>query len=339
MHLQRRNFLARALGLAGLTALGFAPALAHAEHVKVGILKTPPSGLVFIALDKGYFAAEGLDVELSYFEAGQPIALATAAGSVDFGANGPSAAFYNLAGEGALRIIAGMYREAPSFRILGYVASNHAAAAGLTSLKDLPHHSLAVSQVGSPPHYALALLAEKYHFALDTIKLLALQSVPNMISALSGGQADATIITGAAAVAIDQRKEGRLLGWVGDETPWQMGVLWTSTKIIREREGMVGRFLRAYRRGARDYHDAFTGANEKRADGPTTTEVVAIIAKYTGLAATQIEQTVAYTDPALRIDVNDIGHQIAWFRSQGMVKVDVRTDSIIDKRYAAPISE
>lgn len=339
MHLQRRNFLARALGLAGLIALGFAPALAHAEHVKVGILKTPPSGLVFIALDKGYFAAEGLDVELSYFEAGQPIALATAAGSVDFGANGPSAAFYNLAGEGALRIIAGMYREAPSFRILGYVASNHAAAAGLTSLKDLPHHSLAVSQVGSPPHYALALLAEKYHFALDTIKLLALQSVPNMISALSGGQADATIITGAAAVAIDQRKEGRLLGWVGDETPWQMGVLWTSTKIIREREGMVGRFLRAYRRGARDYHDAFTGANEKRADGPTTTEVVAIIAKYTGLAATQIEQTVAYTDPALRIDVNDIGHQIAWFRSQGMVKVDVRTDSIIDKRYAAPISE
>jgi NitT/TauT family transport system substrate-binding protein len=336
MHLSR-NVLARAIGLISLIALGFAPALAHAEHIKIGILKTPPSGLVFIALDKGYFAAEGLDVELSYFEAGQPIALATAAGSIDFGANGPSAAFYNLAGEGVLRIIAGMYREAPSFRILGYVASNHAVAAGLTSLKDLPHHSLAVSQVGSPPHYALALLAEKYHFALDTIKLLALQSVPNMVSALSGGQADATIITGAAAVAIDQHREGKLLGWVGDETPWQMGVLWTSTKIIREREAMVGRFLRAYRKGARDYHDAFTDSNEKRADGPA--EVVAIIAKYTGLAAPQIEQTVAYTDPELRIDINDIRHQIAWFRSQGMMKVDVRTDSIIDKHYAVPLSE
>jgi len=119
MHLSR-NVLARAIGLISLIALGFAPALAHAEHIKIGILKTPPSGLVFIALDKGYFAAEGLDVELSYFEAGQPIALATAAGSIDFGANGPSAAFYNLAGEGVLRIIAGMYREAPSFRILGY---------------------------------------------------------------------------------------------------------------------------------------------------------------------------------------------------------------------------
>ena len=338
MHLQI-NVLARAMGLFGLIAIGFAPALVHAEHIKVGILKTPPSGLVFIALDRGYFAAEGLDVELSYFEAGQPIALATAAASIDFGANGPSAAFYNLAGEGVLRIIAGMYREAPSFRILGYVASNHAFAAGLTSLKDLPHHSLAVSQIGSPPHYALALLAEKYHFELDTIKLLPMQSVPNMISALGGGQADATIITGAAALAIDQHGEGKLLGWVGDETPWQMGVLWTSTKMIRERDGMIGRFLRAYRKGARDYHDAFTGSNEERADGPTTTEVVAIIAKYTGLAATQIEQTVAYADPALRIDVNDIRHQIAWFRAQGMVKVDVHADSIIDKRYAVALAD
>jgi NitT/TauT family transport system substrate-binding protein len=338
MHLQR-NVLVRAIGVVGLIAVGFSPALAHAEHIKIGILKTPPSGLVFIALDRGYFAAEGLDVELSYFEAGQPIALATAAASIDFGANGPSAAFYNLAGEGVLRIISGMYREAPSFRILGYVASTHAVAAGLTSLKDLPHHSLAVSQVGSPPHYALALLAEKYHFELDSIKLLAMQSVPNMISALSGGQADATIITGAAAVAIDQRKEGKLLGWVGDETPWQMGVLWTSTKIIRERQDMIGRFLRAYRRGARDYHDAFTGSNEERADGPTTTEIVAIIAKYTGLAAMQIEQTVAYTDPALRIDVNDIRHQILWFRSQGMIKGDFHPDTVIDKHYAVALSD
>jgi hypothetical protein len=102
---------------------------------------------------------------------------------------------------------------------------------------------------------------------------------------------------------------------------------------------MIGRFLRAYRRGARDYHDAFTGSNEERADGPTTTEIVAIIAKYTGLAAMQIEQTVAYTDPALRIDVNDIRHQILWFRSQGMIKGDFHPDTVIDKHYAVALSD
>jgi NitT/TauT family transport system substrate-binding protein len=99
----------------------------------------------------------------------------------------------------------------------------------------------------------------------------------------------------------------------------------------------VERFLRAFRKGAHDYHDAFTGLSEKRVDGSTAPEILAIIAKYTGQPEAAIRSAIGYVDSDARVDVKDIKHQIAWFQSQGMVKSDVTGDAIIDARYAVPL--
>lgn len=47
------------------------------------------NGPIFIALEKGYFAAEGLAAEFVPFD--NPIASAVVAGDIDFGAAPPSA--------------------------------------------------------------------------------------------------------------------------------------------------------------------------------------------------------------------------------------------------------
>ena len=46
---------------------------------------------------------------------------------------------------------------------------------------------------------------------------------------------------------------------------------------------------------------------------------------------------IAYVDPSLRVDVNDVRRQIAWYKAQGMVKDDVDPDAIIDKRYVGAL--
>jgi len=69
------------------------------------------SAPVFIAQDKGYFREAGLDVELKFFDAAQPIAVATTSGDVDFGITAFTAGLYNLAGRGTLKVIGGMSRE------------------------------------------------------------------------------------------------------------------------------------------------------------------------------------------------------------------------------------
>src|SRR5580704_2999719 len=138
-----------------LVLLVFAAAPAKAEAIKVGVVRTLAVGPIFVADQRGYFKDEGLDATIVYFDAAQPIAVAVASGDIDFGVTGMSAAFYTLAGQGALRIIAAGNREMPGFKNAGYVVSDRAYEAGFTSLKQLAGRKVAVTQVGSQLHYDL----------------------------------------------------------------------------------------------------------------------------------------------------------------------------------------
>jgi len=309
---------------------------AAAEALKLGTVKGTLVGPFYIAQQKGYFAAENIALEIVYFDAAQPVSVAAASGDIDFGAVGLTGGFYSLGGQGALRIIAGYFSEAPGFQLIDYLASNRAYASGLTSLKDLSGHSVAVTQIGSALHYALGLAAEKYGIDLNTIHVMPLQANANIASAIAGGQVDAALLNAFYSAPIVQRGDAKLLGIVGDETPWQMGAVFTQTKIANERHDMIERFLKAYSRGAQDYHDAFTGADGTRKDGPTADAVAALIAKEVGQPVADVKASITYVDPKLRLDVKDILHQIAWYKAQGMVKGPVDGDALIDKRYVVP---
>jgi len=322
-----------------LVAFAFAPESVGAEQIKIGILKIAASGPVYLAQEKGYFTAEGLGVELVYFNASEPIAVATASGDIDLGVDGLTGGFYSLAGQGALRIIAGAYHEFPGFHNGGFLVSNRAFDGGLKTPKDLPGHSVAITQVGSTLHYVLGLIAEKYGFDLGSMRILPLQSAPNIVSAIVGGQADAAVVNGTAVMPLIQRGNAKLIGWVGDETPWQIGAIWCATKTADERRDTVERFLRAFRKGAQDYHEAFIDPDEKRNDGPTAPEVQTIIAKYMGQPVELVKLGIPYIDAEARLDVKDILHQIAWYKSQGMLKGPIDSEEIIDERYVVPLPE
>ncbi len=138
------SYLFAATVLFSLTCLGGLPA--KAEHLKIGVLRLGQAGPVFIAQDKGYFAAEGLDTEVVLFDAAQPIAVAVASGDLAFGATALTAGLYSLGGQGALRIVAGMNRYHPDFHSVAYLVSNRARDQGLKSFKDFGGHTVAVTQ-------------------------------------------------------------------------------------------------------------------------------------------------------------------------------------------------
>ncbi len=324
--------------LLALSIFALAVPAAHAnEAIKIGSLKAANVGAAFIAKEKGYFAAEGLDVDFAYFDSAQPVAVGVASGSLDFGCTSTSAGMYALAGQGVLKILSGMYSEAPGFHNFGIMASLKAYAAGVKSYKDLPGHSVAISQVGSPVHYSLALIAEKYHLDLKSMTIEPLQGIPQIVSAIEGNQVDAAVNTATAINPLLLGHKAELLGWIGDETPWQAAITMTTTKRIAEKPQTVEAFLRAFKRGAREYHDAFTGPGETRRDGPNAAEVLAILSKYTGQPPEQIKLSVAYVDGDARIDVKDIYHQIEWFKQQKMLKDDVDAAKVMDMKYVVPL--
>jgi len=308
------------------------------EAVKIGVVKTLAVGPIFVAQERGYFAAEGLAAEIVYIDAAQPIALAAASGDIDFGITGLSAAFYSLAGQGVLRIIAAGNREMPGFKNAGYIASNRAWDEGLRTIKDIAGHSVAVTQRGAMLDYDLALAIE--HFGLDpkSVRVLALQSNSNMSSAIAGGQADAAVFPVTPAMVVLGKGDAKLLGWVGDMVPYgQANAAFTATKIADARSETVKRFLSAYKKGAHDYHDAFAGPDEARRDGPTAPAILDILHKYTGQEIAAIDQAIPWVDAEARLDVGDIKHQIDWFRGQGLLKGEVAADALIDRRYVTAL--
>src|SRR5882724_8191687 len=197
----------------------------EALKAKVGVLRLSSSAPVFIAQDKGYFKEAGLDIELKFFDAAQPIAVAVTSGDVDFGVTAFTAGLYNLAGKGTLKVIGGMSREKAGYPLIEYFASNNAWAAGLKTPKDLAGKRIAVTQVGSSFHYSLGLLADKYRFKLAEVKVLPLQSLSNAAAALKGETVDAALLPVSTARALMDSGGAKLLGWVGDETPWQLGAV------------------------------------------------------------------------------------------------------------------
>src|SRR5438128_12568028 len=129
---------------------------------KIGVLRLSSSAPVFIAQDKGYFREAGLGIQLKFFDAAQPIAVATTSGDIDFGVTAFTAGLYNLAGKGTLKVIGGMSREKPGYPLIGYFASNNAYAAGLKTPKDLAGQRAAVSKDGYSCDYSLCLLADEH---------------------------------------------------------------------------------------------------------------------------------------------------------------------------------
>ena len=64
--------------------------------------------------------------------------------------------------------------------------------------------------------------------------MVPLQTLPNMSAAFKGGQVDAILVPVTGARALEAEKTGHILGWVGDETPWQTLILSeNSTEAVR----------------------------------------------------------------------------------------------------------
>ena len=285
---------------AALLSCGFVVSAAAtsvaADKVSAGVVRSMGGSPNILAKEKGFFAAEGLDVDIKFFESAQPIAVAVASGDCDVGTTGLTAAFFNLASQGALKIVGSGTWEHPGFQSIGFVVSNQAYAAGLHSLKDIGGHKGAITQTGSPLQYGIALAAKTFGVDYNTIQILALQSNPNVGTALAGGQTDFAVQTVVPAYAVINKGGAKLLGWEGDELPSEQNeAFFTSTKVMNERADVLRRYLIAYRKAMAYFHDAFADGNDKRRDGANADEVVGIVAKYLEQPIEQIKLGIPFS--------------------------------------------
>ncbi|MFI5010824.1 MAG: ABC transporter substrate-binding protein [Hyphomicrobiales bacterium] len=327
----------RAVMLAGAAScLPFSQTRAEGEpeKVKLGSLRFVSSGSVFIAVERGYFKDEGLDVQLTFFDAAQPIAVATASGDLDLGVTAFTGGFFNLAGKGALKIIAAQAKEAKGYEGNVVLVSNAAWDKGFHDVSQYAGHSIGITQVGSSFHYQIGQIAAAKGIDLKSITIRPLQSLLAMAAALKTGQVDSIIIAPHLARAMTDSGDAKFIARYSDIDEYQFGGLFTTPKAIAARRPMLEKFVRGYQKGAGDY---FGGLLRRDGDGKrvfdkTSDEVAASIAKYVypgdppEKAAASVKASAFYLDPQARLDVADILRQIAWYKAQGLV------DAAVDER-------
>jgi NitT/TauT family transport system substrate-binding protein len=331
--MRRFALVAVALTALALAVSPIAPAVAQTK-VKVGVLKLTSSAPIFLGVEKGYFKEFGVEPELVYFQAAAPIATALAAGQVEVGATGLTAALYNIVlGGEKLWIVADKGREWPGYPLVGIVVQKELWDGGLRSVKDLKGKRIGVTQLGSTFHFHIGNILEKEGLSLADVRIVPLQAMPATVEALKGKQVDAIMAPQPFPGATEAQGFGKILAWAGDLYPWQIATIFYSKGFAGDRARAVA-FMKGYVKASRHYFDAALAQKDgKPAPGAGYDELVAVTARYTGAAPEVIRLGFPYQDRSGRLLVPDIEKQMKWWVSHGFMKSMLPTDQIVDTSF------
>jgi len=316
--------------VAVLVAMLCAATSAHAQdRPKVGVLKLTSSAPIFLGMENGYFKEFGVEPELVYFQAAQPIAVALASGDIDVGATGLTAGLYNIVSGGVrIWIVADKGREWPDYNLSALVVRKDLYDAGVRSLRDLKGKKIGITQIGSTFHYNIGRYLEKEGMAPGDVELVPLQALPALNDALTARRVDAVATAEPFVSRLEASGAGRVIVNTGDTFPWQIATVFYSDKLAKNRALGVA-FMKGYVKASRAYFDAVVA----RKTGPAHDEVVAITAKYTGAAPDLIRRGFPYQDREGRLMPGDVGRQLAWWHQQGLVKAKLTEKDIVDESF------
>ena len=301
------------------------------ENAKVSLamLRLTSSAPLFIAMDKGFFQEEGIEIDPQWFDAAQPIAVATASSKVNVGATGITAGLYNMAAKGQeLYIVADKGREEKGFSSSALLASKAEYDAGLTSIEQLKGKRIGLTQKGSTFHYMLGRMLEAKGLTLDDVTIVPLGKLSAVMAAMQSGQVDACILNEPNITKVQNDGYGKLITQVSEIMPYQTSAIFYSPEFAKNKDVAV-RFMRAYNKACHYYYEA---AIEKK-DPAKLDEVVGIIAKYVKTPQEDIKLGLPYIDRDGVLLASDIQTQIDWYASHGMLEGTLDAKKIVNTSF------
>ncbi|QQE74362.1 ABC transporter substrate-binding protein [Brevibacillus composti] len=301
---------------------------AEAATVQIGMLKLTSSAPLFIGIEKGFFQEENIDAQAKWFEAAQPIAVATAAGSVDVGATGITASLYNMvAGGQKLVIVADKGREQQGYSSSALLVPGDSP---LKSIEELKGKKIGITQTGSTYHYMAGRMLEKYGVGLSDVELIPLNSIKGLMEALKSKQVDAVLLNEPNISTVVAEGYGKVIAQVGDEIEYQTSGIFFSPALADNKD-VAERFLKAYAKATRYYYDAvLTKKDGQIVPGENFDEVVQIIAKYTDQEPDMIKKGLPYMDRDGKLLESDIKTQVEWYAKEKLIDKAIDTSEIVN---------
>jgi NitT/TauT family transport system substrate-binding protein len=317
---------------AGAGGSGSAPAAASAPApitpavtVKVGHAGTFGGAPLFIAKQRGYFTAEGLEIQPEAFKVSADIIPAIATGEVAAASSAINPALFNAAVRGiALTLVADAGSVQPGRTNTSLVIRKDVVDSGrYTHLTDLRGLTIGVPGPYTVVHFLLAQIAERNGFPLDDIRITPVPMADSLL-ALKNGSLDGYYDVEPSPTIAERESIGvRVLGSDELYPGFQTSVILYGPTMIAQPEA-AKRFMVAYVRGVRDYLAAFfegketdRAVEEVRREGiPVPREIIA-----------------GGVDPDARLSIASMEAIIDWWQQVGAVPTKPDLRAMTDNQY------
>src|SRR5262249_40195064 len=185
----------------------------------------------------------------------------------------------------------------------------------------LPNKRIGMTTPGAGVRYSLQRVAIRYRIDPVAVEKVWLKTHAAEVAALSRGEIDAAMLPFAMASTLRETRKGAAIIRLSDLNQWQEGVVFARKETIDARRGAIAAFIRGYQLGAAEYDLTF----QQRGDegdvlpGPHYVDYLALIGRRAKVTPTVLEKTLRYCDRLARLDVTDIGRQLAFWQDLGLV--------------------
>jgi NitT/TauT family transport system substrate-binding protein len=323
----RSLFLAPVLML-GLAVLGGNDANASGPLKKVHMSHVPSLvyASLYVAIEKGYFAEQGLEVSLVIVRGGDTT-YQVAGKTIEFSGGAADASFYNAINRKLPLVILSTLSSLPSGEapypiVVRKELFDNGTVKTAKNLKGLKVGNLAPSGI---TEYLLNSALIKGGSSLSDVKIVTPMGFPQMVDALSTKALDAALLGEPfAAIAVDKGFGVRITPEYGVGEP--IIVIKANREYADKNPETVEQFLAATLKGARDLADG-------RFSDPAN---LAIIEKYTKVPVSTLQKSIAPHFPVDgKADPAHVMKQQQYYIDRGAVtlKAPIPAEQVIDTQF------
>ena len=301
--------------LAALPARGFA-----ADVVAIGVLNSIGDIQTYIAQSRGYFQQEGIDPQISKFDASSKMIAPLGQGELDVGGGATAVSLFNAIDRGiGVRIIADKGRTAPGYVYQSLMIRKALVESGeYKTYADLKGRKITVGAPGVGPLSVLNEFGKAGGVPFAEIEKVFLP-FPQQVIAMGNGAIDGGIVNEPFKTLMEQKGIAVDMGATQSVFPNnEVSLVLFGEKFRVGRKEVALRYMRAFLRAARDYNDALSGGRW-RTDG-SADAVIGIFAKATGSPFELIKAiTPPASDPDGKVVVESVQKDLTFFQDQGDV--------------------
>jgi NitT/TauT family transport system substrate-binding protein len=322
-----KRILLAALAAGVVLAAGGNPAPSQAQtdnKIRLGFIPVIYAP-IYVAQERGYFAEEGVEVELLPVPAGAGDSIVQlAAGNFDMAVTGAGAPLFNAAYQGlGFKVVAPLHTERAPMSTPLVISAKRTDE--IKQVSDLFGKKIAINNTGSAVEYWVYTALGKNGLNMADITIVTMP-FPQMAEALENGAIDAAVITEPLmTLALDQG----LIAVLADDFIDGITVTYAfaGLPLLEERPQLAEAFVRAYLRGARDLQSSSAWQDD---------EIAAIIEKWTKVPAAVIKRiNRPYFDPNGTIPLDDLAEVQRYFLSTGVLEYSTALDiaDYVDSSY------